>query len=299
MALGAAVLASSVLMTGTAAAETPDRDNSNALHSISFPTDPRFTQLLGINDHGIIAGYHGDEGTEMTPNKGFTLRIADNQNNFTDENFPGSVQTQVIGINNADDTVGFWVDNNNVQHGFIKLHDKEAENVDLPGTTNNNLLGINNKDQAAGFYTDAAGMQHGYVREKDGSFLVPALPSPSNQVTGINDKGTEVGFLQQVAGGTTSTGFILKDGKLTELRAFGSSNTMALGVNNSDDVVGTYVDANGVTKGFVYDNGKYESIEMQGAQLTVINGINNHDALVGFFMDQNGNTVGLLGQRKS
>jgi len=91
----------------------------------------------------------------------------------------------------------------------------------------------------------------------------------------------------------------LKDGKLTVLHAFGSTFTQALGVNNSDDVVGSYVDANGVTKGFVYDNGHYQSIEMQGAQSTVINGINNHDALVGFFMDQNGNTIGLVGQRKS
>jgi hypothetical protein len=29
---------------------------------------------------------------------------------FADENFPGSAQTQVIGINNNGDTVGFYVD---------------------------------------------------------------------------------------------------------------------------------------------------------------------------------------------
>src|SRR5215469_4918712 len=102
-ALGAAVLASSLLMTGSAAAETPDRDGAQQ-RSISFPGDPRFTQLLGINDHGIIAGYHGDENTEMTPNKGFTLQIDDNKPKFTDENFPGSMQTQVIGIDNSGDT---------------------------------------------------------------------------------------------------------------------------------------------------------------------------------------------------
>ena len=30
------------------------------------------------------------------------------QANFTNENFPGSVQTQVTGINNTGTTVGFW-----------------------------------------------------------------------------------------------------------------------------------------------------------------------------------------------
>jgi hypothetical protein len=301
-ALAAAVLVSGVLMTGTVAAETPDHDDTASLKSISFPTDPRFTQLLGINDHGIIAGYHGDENTEMTPNKGFTLQLDDNRPNFTDENFPASVQTQVIGINNAGDTDGFYIDSAGNTHGFSKQKGKDAVTVDLPGTTFNQLLGINNKGQEAGYFQDnsSPALQHAYVHEKDGSFLVLAqLPQPSSQATGINDKGTVVGFMQASTADTTSNGFILKDGKVTVLHAFGSSFTQALGVNNSDDVVGTYVDANGVMKGFVYDNGHYQSIEMQGAQSTVINGINNHDALVGFFMDQNGNTIGLVGQRKS
>jgi hypothetical protein len=299
LAIGAAVFATSLVTTGTAAADPAERYDTSSLHSISFPTDPRFTQLLGINDHGVIAGYHGDEMTENSPNKGFRLKIQDNQNKFTDENFPQSVQTQVVGINNAGDTVGFYIDSAGTTHGFLKPHGKDAETEDLPGTTFNQLLGINNKGQEAGYFQDAAGLQHGYVREKDGAFLVLALPVSSSQATGINDKGTVVGFLQASPAATTSKGFILKDGKVTELQAFGSTFTQALGVNNSDDVVGSYVDANGVTKGFVYENGEYRSIEMQGAQSTIINGINNHDALVGFFMDQNGNTIGLRAERKS
>ncbi|MBV9131987.1 MAG: hypothetical protein JO318_04790 [Chloroflexi bacterium] len=296
----AALVVGGLLTSGTVAAETPDHDDSANLHAISFPSDQRFTQLLGINDHGIIAGYHGDENTEMTPNQGFTLQIDDNRNNFTPENYPESMQTQVIGINNAGDTDGFYIDQFGNTHGFLRVDGKYVQ-TDLPGTTFNQLLGINNKGQEAGYFQDNAAtpLQHAYVHEKDGSFLVLSLPMPSSQATGINDKGTVVGFLQASTADTTSKGFILKDGKVTVLQAFGSSFTQALGVNNSDDVVGSYVDANGVTKGFVYDNGQYQSISMQNAQSTIINGINNHDALVGFFMDQQGNTVGLVGQRKS
>jgi hypothetical protein len=300
-ALGAVVLASSLLMTGNAAAETPDHDGAQQ-RSISFPGDPRFTQLLGINDHGIIAGYHGDENTEMTPNKGFTLQIDDNKPKFTDENFPNSVQTQVIGINNNGATVGFYIDSAGNTHGFKKPKDKDAVTVDLPGTTFNQLLGLNNKGQSAGYFQDAAGLQHAYVRQKDGSFLVLALPQPSSQATGVNDKGTVVGFLQASPTDAKSAGFILQDGKLTQLQHPGSSFTQALGVNNSDDVVGSFVDGNGVTHGFVYDHGNWQTVDGPDATSTVINGINNHDALVGFFTLQDGqntNTTGLVQSRKS
>jgi uncharacterized membrane protein len=296
--LGAAVLASSLLMTGSAAAETPERDGAQ-LRSISFPGDPRFTQLLGVNDHGIIAGYHGDMNTEMTPNKGFTLQIDDNKPKFTDENFPNSVQTQVIGINNNGATVGFYIDTAGNTHGFKKPNNKDAVTVDLPGTTFNQLLGLNNKGQAAGYFQDAAGLQHAYVRQKDGSFLVLALPQPSSQATGVNDKGTVVGFLQTSPADTKSAGFILQDGKLTQLQHPGSNFTQALGINNSDDVVGSFVDGNGVTHGFVYDHGNWQTVDGPNATSTVINGINNHDELVGFFTDQNTNTIGLVGTRKS
>ena len=51
-----------------------------------------FTQLLGINKNGVIAGYRGS-GLPGHPNKGFTLVLP---NTFTAENFPGSVQTRSL-----------------------------------------------------------------------------------------------------------------------------------------------------------------------------------------------------------
>src|SRR6266436_1384034 len=69
--------------------------------TVNFPGDT-FTQLLGINDFEMIAGYHG-----ATVNQGFVLTLP---NNFTPENFPNSAQTQVIGINNRGYTDGFYID---------------------------------------------------------------------------------------------------------------------------------------------------------------------------------------------
>src|SRR5215469_4177082 len=86
----------SAAIIGRANAVTPSP--SFAFQTVVFPNDT-FTQLLGINLAKEIAGYHG-----MTTNKGFVLTLP---SNFTDLNFPGSVQTQVIGINDVDRTVGF------------------------------------------------------------------------------------------------------------------------------------------------------------------------------------------------
>jgi len=56
--------------------------------------NPPFTQLFGINNGATIAGYFGD-GT-VAPDDGFTLTLP---STYTPENFPGSVQTQVVVIN--------------------------------------------------------------------------------------------------------------------------------------------------------------------------------------------------------
>jgi hypothetical protein len=58
---------------------------------INYPHDT-FTQLLGINNSGVIAGYHN-----FNMNSGFTLVLP---KSFTTEKYPNSMQTQVIGINN-------------------------------------------------------------------------------------------------------------------------------------------------------------------------------------------------------
>jgi probable HAF family extracellular repeat protein len=294
--LSALVLAATTLAPGIASAapDAPDQSAAYRFQKVSFTGDPRFTQLLGINDHNVIAGYHGDMNTEQTPNKGFTLKLPAN---FSDENFPNSTQTQVIGINNSGDTDGFYIDQAGVTHGFIKS--KDFTNVDLPGTTFNQLLGINNKDQAAGYFQDAAGLQHGYVHEKNGDFLVLNIPMLSSQATGINDEGTVVGFEQSSPAATTASGFILKNDKLTVLNYPGSTFTQALGINNQGEVVGDFTDANGVMHGFIDRNGHMSQIDAPGATSTTINGLNKDGRIVGFSMDANGNTTGLVGSPAS
>jgi hypothetical protein len=113
--IAAAAVATGLLTAGGAAlAGSASAATSNAGTSYSFQTldnhhDLTFNQLLGINDEGVIAGYFGS-GAAGHPNKGYLL--LPRQGAYINENFPGSVQTQVTGLNNRGVTVGFWSNTN-------------------------------------------------------------------------------------------------------------------------------------------------------------------------------------------
>jgi uncharacterized membrane protein len=91
-------------------------------------------------------------------------------------------------------------------------------------------------------------------------------------------------------------GFLLRHGHLTDLAVPGATATMALGVSNFDEVVGTYTDAAGNMHGFTWTprHGFSTVDDPNGLGTTTINGVNDFGQLVGFYVDANGNTDGFL-----
>jgi hypothetical protein len=256
---------------------------------VSNPNDTAFTQLLGINNSSTIAGYWGD-GT-VVPNHGFTLTLP---NSFTPENFPGAVQTQVVGINDNGDTAGFYIDTAGNTHGFTKIGGTFATVDDPASPTFNQLLGINNAGEAAGYYQLGSGMsitQFAYTA-MGGTFtsLASFLPMGTtiSQATDVNNAGIVSGFFG-------SSGFLLNAGVLTTVNFPGAMSTQALGLNNKGDVVGDFVDSMGVMHGFVFDGTNYTEVDAPNSTSTTINGINDKGQIVGFFTDANQNTIGFVG----
>ena len=279
---------------------------------LSFTTlndaaDPTFNQLLGINNEGVIAGYFGS-GTPPTthPNKGYTLTWPYQQGDYHNENFPGSQQTQVTGLNNRDLTVGFWADANGDNFGFVE-HDGHFVNVVDPlapkpaaGTPSvEQLLGVNDRDQAVGFYVDAQGNSHGFVYEiGQHEFDAVNISGFSNvTATGINNDGDISGFVVNAQG--QDEGFVRDEhGKVTLLAGpTGAVSSQALGLNNKGEVVGTYTDAGNKMHGFVYNEHDHSYLTVddpKGVGTTTVNGINDRNQLVGFYVDSAGNTDGML-----
>ena len=108
------------------AAVSMSAQTSYNFRTIDYPHDT-FTQLLGINVKGEIAGYHN-----VNDNKGFTYELSTKK--FKNENFPGSTATQVIGIDGLGGTCGFYVDQAGVTHGFID-DDNAFKSTRFPGIT--------------------------------------------------------------------------------------------------------------------------------------------------------------------
>ena len=79
-----------------------------------------FSQILGINDHGIAVGYFGDSTTSQ---HGFIYNTNTGQYTFLDdpsEAFHNGVEvTQITGITNSGEITGFYSDANGVFHGFV------------------------------------------------------------------------------------------------------------------------------------------------------------------------------------
>jgi hypothetical protein len=275
--------------------------------------DPTFNQLLGINNRGQIAGYFGS-GAAGHPNKGYLLTLQHGMSAFQNENFPGSVQTQVTGLNDHGVTVGFWSNQNtasmmNNNFGFYAMGGR-FHTVNFParmmGTQVNQLLGVNDFGVAVGFYTNGAGANRGYeyniFTHRFSRVLVPGAPrhgkGPSLTAAAINNRGDVAGFYD-TPGGMTDAFLKTAMGTFIKLAYPGASMTQAFGVNDHEEVVGAYTTGSGnnaMTFGFTWTpRGGFKAVNApQGQGATTINGVNNAGALVGFYTDMGGNTHGLL-----
>ena len=283
----------SALGLAATAAHAATTSTTYTFATLDNQKDPTFNQLLGINSHNVIAGYFGSGADAAHPNKGYLLNPPYGQANYTGENFPGSAQTQVTGIDNKGNTAGFWVNKAGTNRGFVEWNGvfESFTNPHAPMVTGSvtQLLGINNLGVAVGFYNDANGHSHAFeVNQATGVFTAIRIPGDvSTLATGINNLGDIVGFGTDAAG--TTTGWLLHAGHLTTYQFPGGSGTTALGVNDNDEIVGFYADGQGVQHGFTLKAplgpvSHWQKIDdPHGVGTTTVNGVNNNGDLVGFY----------------
>ncbi len=290
----------------TAAAHGPAATAAGGYQFVEIGSrgDRTFNQLLGINNRGQIAGYFGI-GMPGHPNKGYEISAPYAQHDFQSENFPGSAQTQITGLNDNGVEVGFFSTQNNGKadnnFGFWRSGGKYHE-VNFPTKDNakppvNQLLGVNDTGTAVGFYVDGAGNAHGYAYNLAAKKFKAVTVSGATSLTAaaINDKGAVAGFFT-TAGGATDSFLKLHSGQVIKFAVPGASATTALGLNDSDWVVGFYT-VGTATHGFVrLPSGKLITNfdDPHGIGNTTLNGINNENDIVGFYGDAAGNTDGLV-----
>jgi hypothetical protein len=276
--------------------------------------DRALNLILGINNNGRVAGYYGI-GVPGSPSKGYTINPPYGQGDIQSENFPGSAQTVVIGLNDHNVQVGYFstqnkakgADNNFGWYFNGKFHKVVFPTGSNANPTHDQLAGVNNHDIAVGSYKNSAGRSRGFTFTiKTGKFSLVTKPgaptggaAPNLSANAINNTGDIAGEYTTNSGNID--GFIkLAGGSFHTIAVPGAVETVALGVNDDDAVVGGYIDVSGdvsTVHGFIWRIGGSLSTDVDDPNSdgsSVLDGINNGGDIVGYYENGSGGIGGFL-----
>lgn len=241
--------------------------------TITFP--------MAMNNVGQVVGYWGNPGQATSGNFVYSA------GNFSSISTPGTP----TGINDNGQIVGtYYPDPTNqyVYHGFL-YSGGSYTTIDYPGSTATSASGINASGQIVGSYIDQAGNSQSFL-DSAGSFSTIVYPNNPyvTSLAGINTSGQIVGeefnYLGQYGFVDSSGSFI----SITDPTAGPSGPlTYAMGINDSGEVAGYYIDQAQAVHGFIYSGGSYTTIDYPGIALgslmgTQITGINNSGQIIGY-----------------
>jgi len=216
--------------------------------------------------------------------------------------FPGTGNnTLPQKINDNGLIVGIVVDSAGVSKGWLRgrsgnFSQAFSEPLDTGNLTNGR--GINNARVVNGEYLDGvAGTFHGY-RLFQGTFSEYDVPNATNTVPlGINNLGSFCGNI--VLSDGSSPAFLNIAANVTRFSVPDAIATLAYSINSSNQVVGYYVDADGVTlHGYLRasDGTLTFPVDVAGATATILFANNDANWVVGRYTDSSGVTHGLFFQ---
>jgi hypothetical protein len=191
------------------------------------------------------------------------------------------------GINNAGQFAGVCCSSSQ-NTGFLGSLNGDYTTFTAPGAHYILTYGINNLGQIVGTYSpDDLSPGQGFIRDMDGAFTTFSLPGGS-VATGINDSGLVVGFTSSA---NDWQAFVRQpNGDVSLFTVPGSANTVAYGVNNQGQIVGSYDmyydQGVGRSKGFIRSaDGTFTLFDSPVSQLMIASGINNAGQVVGWLGD--------------
>jgi hypothetical protein len=206
--------------------------------------------------------------------------------------YPGSLVTYALGLNDAGNVVGIYLDTQQQVHGFL-LQGTNYTSVDFPGAVATEALGTNNHGDIVGDYTDSAGRVHGFVR-MSGQFRNVDAPFASGlTINAINDTRMVAGTYSS---GSTTASF---SGPLEHLQPFSfpqfspldpehyptTFTTYANGLNNSQEIVGGVATASLPVSAYVANAGLFQPLALgvgfDGVQSSLLTGVNDSGVVAG------------------
>lgn len=203
---------------------------------------------------------------------------------FTSIDYPNAQCTFLEDVNNGGEIVGrHWGPETAFSYRGFLYRGGNFLTVDFPGAFSSGARGINELGDIVGFYqADAANNGFLYAGGTFTSIHVPDFPFITF-AEGINNFGTIVGFAGDL-------GFVYTGGTFTPLRLPRTFWLQASDVNDSDAIVGSYLDEFGL-HGFLYTGGVYSALDVPGSsapgygKYSIAMGISNTGVIVGGYFE--------------
>jgi hypothetical protein len=216
------------------------------------------TRLAGLNDEGVQVGsWSAGGGGQAGKRTGFFLMGG----RFTSVRFPaqdGSSPSvnELLGVNNHDVAVGFYIDAQGRDHGYqYDITTRRFRLVAVPGASSVTAAAINNSGGVAGFAVGPRHVTEGFYQSASGQLSLLRVPGATmTEALGVNDSGEVVGAYRTGRGSRATTrGFTWTRGHgfATVTGPAGAVSTTISGVNNAGDLVGFYVSGAGATDGLM------------------------------------------------
>lgn len=217
------------------------------------------TQVTALNNTGTKTGFFTATNTGADSDFGFISWSDRGVERLLLVNNPGTggstLVNQVLGVNDSNNAVGFYVDGYGVSHGYsYSVASAKFMPVTINGAMSVTATGINAGNLICGAYVNAKGRTYGFTKPM-GSGVTVSFQTPGStntQLLGINKQGIAVGF-------------------------FADANNIDHGL--------VYNPANG---------NWVQVDDPNGVGGTVINGLNDKGQAVGFYTDAAGNVHGML-----
>lgn len=279
--------------------------NRFVFRAIAIRQDRTFNEALGVNDRGVIVGFFGRGREFKKPNVGFLVSPPYMQDQFRTIKVPGSLETQVVGVNNNGVSVGFFVDRLGANHGFVRSAAGKFRTVDFPqhlatlGTTST-WGGMSSLGTTSGLSSTGTVSSTGAASAMSSmsTLHMPTLTTVTttrvNQLLGINNHNIAAGFFLDNAGRPHGYLFNANNGQFLLLRTpHGVNGLVATGINDRNQVVG-FVVVGKQSRGFVWNGRAFIWFSLGAKTNTQALGINNAGSVVGSFTDLLGRTHGFL-----
>jgi len=205
------------------------------------PNQDFLTDVRGINNSGLVAGYYISGNFAH----GFFL----SGTTYTEFDIPGALNTYINVVNNAGD-FGGTMDIPGANQAFVSLGGN-ITTFSVPGAVTTAIYGLTDFNQTVGAYMDNGSVFHGFFRDSDGRLAFPIDPPGATQtfIFGINDRGWMVG---RYVDGTGTHGILyLTASHFIVFDYPGATFTSLNGINQQGVICGRYLDNSGLEHGII------------------------------------------------